>query len=122
VCEKRGILPKAFACMRSSALPLSHTTTRTEAVTLLRLARLLNFMKSLIDNGIPLPESSAADVRIDNPADRIAAGRQLLQKFLNDGRIKGVTPEGTVFDHVVSAKLTRQFLEGLRSATLRGSR
>ena len=122
LCKERGILPKAFACMRSSALPLSHTTTRTEAVTLLRLARLLNFMKSLIDSGIPLPEASAAAIRIDDPADRIATGRQLLQRFLHDGRIKGVTPEGAVFDHAVSEELTRLFLAGLTSVSLRGSR
>jgi anaerobic magnesium-protoporphyrin IX monomethyl ester cyclase len=122
LCEEHGILPPTFACIRSSALPLSHTTTRIETVTVLRLARLLNFMKSLIDNGIPLPEASAADIRINDPADRVATGRQLLQKFLYDGRMRGVTPEGSVFDHVVSEKLTRLFLEGLKSVSLRGSR
>ena len=33
--------------MRSTALPVSDTTTRTDSITLLRLGRILNFFKSL---------------------------------------------------------------------------
>ncbi|MGD9192567.1 MAG: radical SAM protein, partial [Desulfobacterales bacterium] len=49
ICKKLGLLPLDFICMRSAALPLSHTTKRTEAITLLRLGRLLNFLKYQID-------------------------------------------------------------------------
>ncbi|MCX5882316.1 MAG: radical SAM protein [Deltaproteobacteria bacterium] len=52
LCIQLGILPKHQSLMRSSALPLSHTTSRIESVTLMRLGRLLNFIKSLIDQGL----------------------------------------------------------------------
>ncbi len=52
LCGRLGILPEHLSLMRSSTLPLSHTTSRIESVTLMRLGRLLNFMKSLIDQEI----------------------------------------------------------------------
>jgi radical SAM superfamily enzyme YgiQ (UPF0313 family) len=122
LCEKLGVLPKAFSSMRSSALPLSHTTTRKEAVTLLRLARLLNFIKSLLDMGVPLPDPSPAKIRIENSNNRIETGIQLLKTFLHNGKICGVTPEGKVFEHIISARLSRRFLCGLKSGGVRGSR
>ncbi len=121
LCEKYDLLPAGFSCLRSSALPLSHTTTRKEAVTVLRLARILNFMKSLLDKEIPLPNASSAAIRINDPANRLDTGKQLLSKFLADGKICGVTPEGEVFDHHISEKLSRQFLAGLVSIEIRGS-
>jgi radical SAM superfamily enzyme YgiQ (UPF0313 family) len=39
LCAAMGLLPKNFSGMRSSALPLSHTTTRKDSITLLRLSR-----------------------------------------------------------------------------------
>ena len=108
--------------MRSSALPLSHTTGRKEAATLLRLARILNFMKSLLDKGIPIPEASSADIRIDSPAGRIDIGQQLVGKFLNDGRIRGVTPQGEVYDHLISKRVSREFVAGLAKIRLMGTR
>ena len=100
LCEKHGLLPDHFSCMRSSALPLSHTTSRKEAATLLRLARILNFIKSLLDTGTPIPDASPARIRSDNLDNRIEIGKQLIGKFLNDGRIRGVTPPGEVYDHL----------------------
>jgi anaerobic magnesium-protoporphyrin IX monomethyl ester cyclase len=108
--------------MRSSALPLSHTTARDEAVTVLRLARILNFMKSFLDRGIPIPEACATKIRLENPDDRIETGKQLLAEFLDDGRIRGITPEGRIFEHRISAELTASFLSGLASIKVRGSR
>jgi hypothetical protein len=102
-------------------LPLSHTTTREEAVTVLRLARILNFMKSLLDKKIPLPHASSAAPRINDPDDRLDTGRQLLSKFLAEAKICGVTPEGEVFDHQICEKLSRRFLQGLTTITVRGS-
>ncbi|MBT8367908.1 MAG: B12-binding domain-containing radical SAM protein [Deltaproteobacteria bacterium] len=121
LCEKLNLLPHNFSCLRSSALPLSHTTTRKEAVTVLRLARILNFMKSLIDGKMSLPDASAAKIRINDPAARHATGKQLLGKFLADGKICGVTPDGDIFEHHISEKLSRQFLAGLASIDIRGS-
>jgi hypothetical protein len=113
-CEKSGILPPEFSCMRSSALPLSHTTSRLESVTLLRLGRILNFMKSLLDRDSRIPEPS------NTPEDRIESGKQLLQHFLHDGKIRGTTPDGTVFEHRIAEHLTKQFLEGIKKIHLRG--
>jgi anaerobic magnesium-protoporphyrin IX monomethyl ester cyclase len=56
-CRRLGILPDSFVQMRSSAFPLDHTTSRVQAVTLMRLCRILNFMKHLADQGIVLPAS-----------------------------------------------------------------
>ena len=122
LCEKLNLLPRNFSCLRSSALPLSHTTTRKEAVTVLRLARILNFMKSLIDGKIPLPVASTAKIRLNDPIDRHTTGRQLLGKFLADGKICGVTPDGEIFDHHICQQLSRQFLAGLASIDIRGSK
>jgi radical SAM superfamily enzyme YgiQ (UPF0313 family) len=122
LCKNLGILPDHFSCMRSSALPLAHTTGRKEAVTVLRLARILNFMKSLIDQKIGISkDESPADIRITEPADRLETSKRLLSKFLGDGKIRGVTPEGKVFEHLISRKLSRSFLTGLAAIALRGS-
>jgi anaerobic magnesium-protoporphyrin IX monomethyl ester cyclase len=122
LCKNLNILPEHLSCMRSSALPLSHTTARDEAVTVLRLARILNFMKSFLDRGIPIPEACATKIRLENPDDRIETGKQLLAEFLDDGRIRGITPEGRIFEHRISAELTASFLSGLASIKVRGSR
>ena len=109
--------------MRSSALPVAHTTNRQEAVTVLRLARILNFMKSLIDTGIGVTmDATPGEFRINNPADRMETSRRLLSEFLNDGKIRGVTPQGEVFEHLIAEKLTDAFLTGLAAVDLRGSR
>jgi hypothetical protein len=122
LCKNLGILPDHFSCMRSSALPLAHTTGRKEAVTVLRLARILNFMKSLIDQGIGITkDESPGDIRITDPADRMETSMRLLSKFLYDGKIRGVTPEGKVFEHLISRKLSHSFLTGLAAIDLRGS-
>jgi len=108
--------------MRSSALPIAHTTGRKEAVTVLRLARILNFMKSLIDTGTCISmDATPGEIRIHNPADRMEMSRRLLSKFLHDGKIRGVTAEGEVFEHLISEKLTKAFLTGLAAIDLRGA-
>lgn len=120
LCEKLGILPAHFSCMRSSALPLSHTTTRLETVTLLRLGRILNFMKYLLDKGEMIPEPMPPLTSIENTDDRIETGKLLLQRFLYDGKIRGVTSNGEVFEHNVAKHLTNMFLDGLKSLRIRG--
>ncbi|MGD9044317.1 MAG: radical SAM protein [Desulfobacterales bacterium] len=120
LCAAMGLLPKTFSCMRSSALPLSHTTTRREAITLLRLSRIVNFMKSIVDSGRALPDPAPPTDSIPNANDRNDAGRQLLQFFLYDGIIRGVSPDGEVFDHEISLKLSKKFLAGLKSIKIKG--
>lgn len=46
-CARAGLFSDHFSLMRATAVPISDTTTRDESVTLLRLGRILNFMKSL---------------------------------------------------------------------------
>ena len=50
VCATADLLPASPRCWRSTALPIDHTTRRSESATLLRLARLLNFMKACVDD------------------------------------------------------------------------
>ena len=119
-CEKSKLLPSHFACMRSAALPLSHTTTRLESATLLRLGRILNFIKSLIDRGFPIPAPLPATVEIDPTHNRLESGKKLLQYFLYDGKIRGVTKDGNVFEHCIDIPLAIEFLEGLKSVHIRG--
>jgi radical SAM superfamily enzyme YgiQ (UPF0313 family) len=120
LCASLGLLPLDFSGMRSSALPISHSTTRKESVTLLRLSRIINFMKSLIDGGQSLPDPAPATACIPNPNDRNNAGRQLLQFFLYDGIIRGVGPDGDVFEHEIDLKLSKKFLAAIKSIRIRG--
>jgi radical SAM superfamily enzyme YgiQ (UPF0313 family) len=122
LCQKHGLLPDHFSGMRSSALPVSHKTNRKEAVTLLRLARILNFMKSLLDTETPIPDASPAKIRSDNLDNRIEIGKQLIGKFLDDGRIRGVTPQGEIYDHLISDSVSREFVAGLGKINLKGTR
>jgi radical SAM superfamily enzyme YgiQ (UPF0313 family) len=122
LCQDHNLLPADFSRLRSSALPLSHTTSRREAVTLLRLARILNFMKFLLDQEIGFPDANPGEIQIHDPSDRLSAGQQLLSRFLADGKICGATTQGKVFEHHISERLSRQFLEGLASIEIRGTK
>nr|WP_319393884.1 hypothetical protein [uncultured Desulfobacter sp.] len=49
--------------MHSTVFPVEDTTSRLEAVTLLRLARILNFLKSCVEpNGVLHDALSAGDI------------------------------------------------------------
>jgi radical SAM superfamily enzyme YgiQ (UPF0313 family) len=119
--EVLRILPSHFSLMRSSALPISHTTTRDESMTLLRLVRILNFMKSLVDQGASLPDPLPFEkVDMENVHERTERGKRLLQGFLYDGQIRGVTPDGEVFEHKAAIELAKKFIEGLKAIRIRG--
>ena len=122
LCAKLKILPEHFSCMRSSALPLSHTTSRLQTLTMLRLGRILNFMKSLLDMGRPIPASLPAKAEIENIRDRIEIGKRLLQYFLDDGKIRGVSTSGKIFEHYIDIPLAHQFLAELKTVDIRGSK
>ncbi|MGD9081359.1 MAG: radical SAM protein [Desulfobacterales bacterium] len=122
LCASLGLLPQNFAGMRSSALPLSHSTTRKESVTLLRLSRIINFMKSLVDSGLTLPSPVRATGTITTLIDRREVGRRLLQFFLYDGIIRGVSPDGKLFEHEIDLELCKKFLAGLKSNKIKGCR
>jgi len=121
LCSQLNILPDTFSLMRSSALPLSHTTTRMESITLLRLGRILNFIKLLNDKGVNIPDASMNNGLFWNLEDRMETGLKLLQMFLNDGKIRGITPEGDVFEHRISSELSKKFIQRLRGIHVRGT-
>ena len=108
--------------MRSSALPLSHTTTRKEVVTLVRLGRILNFMKYLTDLDTAPSADSIPCASVKQGDTRIQIGRKLLQMFLKDGKIRGATPNGQIFEHNISIPLTRRFIQNLEHIRIRGTR
>ncbi len=111
-----GILPEHFSLMRSSVLPVSHTTTRKEAITLLRLGRILNFMKSLTDRNRAIPEKQIYNDGVkDIKNNRQEAGLKLLQWFMHDGLIRGITPDGDVYTHKASKRLSNQFLKHIQT-------
>ena len=114
LCAARGLLPGNPMRMRSSALPVDHSTSRLEAVTLLRLGRILNFMKQLQGRGEQLPRPTLPAARVDAARlDRQALGRRLLSWFFKDGQIRGVTPQGEVYAHLGASGLCREFLGGM---------
>ena len=117
------LLPKEISLFRASTLPISHTTSRIESVTLMRLARIINFIKELIDQGrtIPAPmEFTPKKISLD--LDRMKTGECLLSGFLNDGKIRGVTVGDEVYQHLVDETLTREFLSRLKHITVIGTR
>jgi anaerobic magnesium-protoporphyrin IX monomethyl ester cyclase len=121
LCGRLGILPEHLSLMRSTALPLSHTTSRLESVTLMRLGRLLNFMKALTDQKIDFQTEAAGGSNRRPPAEnRQESGIRLLQMFLTDGKIRGIDPDGRIYEHEVSLELTRRFREGLRAIKIKG--
>ena len=110
LCVAKGLLPESYAQMRASALPLDHTTTRTEAVTLLRLARIINFMKKLVGQGERLPQPRKATSKLPQQLDSNLLGRELISNFLYDGKIRGVDATGSVYEHLTAMHLTMAFL------------
>lgn len=121
-CRAKNILPGSFSLMRSSALPLSHTTTRKDVVTLLRLGRILNFMKYLADLETAPSGASIQRASLKQEGNRIQIGRKLLRMFLNDGKIRGITPDGQIFEHNISIPLTHRFIQNLKNIRIRGTR
>jgi radical SAM superfamily enzyme YgiQ (UPF0313 family) len=120
-CRTLGLLPESLARLRATALPLDHTTRPEESATLLRLGRIVNFMKHLVDRGIDPGAAPPEDDPARDPASRrLAAGRRLLAAFLADGRIRGMTPEGELFEHRASRPLVERFIGGLRTIRVRG--
>jgi hypothetical protein len=120
-CEAAGLLPDTPLGWRSTALPIDGTTRRMESQTLLRLARLLNFMKHCVDlqDEYPFPDPSIYDGRrLAGP--RADMGRQLVSWFLADGILRGIDPNGAVFVHPSSAWLTRAFWQAIQRLPLRG--
>ena len=120
-CQNHDLLPPSFGLMRATALPVSHGTDRRQTVTLMRLGRILNFMKAMLDQGRGLPPPAPVPRRIDIGEDRLSIGRKLLAAFLRDGAIYGADTDGRIYDHHIDHGLTRRFMQGLNKITLRGA-
>jgi radical SAM superfamily enzyme YgiQ (UPF0313 family) len=121
LCNAHKILPGSYSLMRSTAFPVSHTTLRKQAVTILRLGRIVNFMKYLIDNGHAIPEPSRCPKTDISPTDRIEAGKKLLAMFLYDGMIRGINRNGDIYEHKICEDTAGAFLEGLKRTEVRGT-
>jgi len=119
-CREIGVLPTSFARMRATALPIDQRTSRTDSVTLLRLGRILNFMKRLATGDEPLPRPAPVASTIVLSLTRQEIGRRLLAAFLLDGGIRGVDNDGNVYAHLISTDLCRRFLSGLKRRSVLG--
>ncbi len=121
LCASENLLPENFSQMRSSAFPLDSTTSRVQAVTLVRLSRILNFLKAVMDETGKIPAPAPfSEYEQNKPFDRHAVSKKLVQAFLYDGRIRGVTPEGQVFFHLTDENLTQKFIKKIRNIRVRG--
>jgi len=120
-CQQRGFLPERFDLMRATALPLDQRTSRLESITLLRLGRILNFMKALQDQGGPVSiRHMASPGELPDTTDRTAVGIWLLQDFFRSGIIRGLSPEGRIFEHKTAPSLVRMFIDGIRNMDVQG--
>lgn len=125
-CAAFGLLPETLSRLRSTALPISDTTSRQDSITLLRLSRILNFFKSLdlsereaalrvaakpCPQPLPerLPVAGRGGEAKHHAASRREAGKTLLGIFLQGGGICGLSPDGRLFRHRVSDSLCREF-------------
>ncbi len=108
-----GVLPPHLSLMRSSALPLNQMMNRGKTATLLRLSRIINFIKSLQEDRIALPAPKPFyNLDLSTYSEREERGLLLLSWFFYDGVIRGITPEGKVYEHPTALDLTRKFLQG----------
>ncbi|MCF8091052.1 MAG: B12-binding domain-containing radical SAM protein [Desulfotignum sp.] len=117
-CRTLSILPENFSLMRATAFPLDHTTSRLQSVTLLRLCRILNYMKHLADKGsaLPVPRPPPGRGSLFDPASgRVSISEQLLQWFLYDAAIRGVDKTGQVYVHKTDPGLCQAFTAAVQS-------
>jgi len=120
-CEKNHMMPEHFSLMRSTAFPITDTTSRVEAVTLLRLSRIVNFMKQLMDTKQNIPESKPfVDQKKTACKDRQTISEEILQWFLHDGKIRGVSPDGEIYTHITDNDLTRKFIQQIKTIPIAG--
>jgi hypothetical protein len=120
LCARLGCLPTSLTRLRSSALPVDHTTSRLQAATLLRLGRLVNFIKALIDGGDALPPPAACPPRVDPKMERQEMGRVLVAGFLADQMVRGIDPEGRVYRQPVDCHLCDCFHQEMQGRRIFG--
>jgi hypothetical protein len=127
LCETHELLPNDFTLMRSTAFPVVDATSRLEAVTLLRLARILNFLKSCVDQHGVLPDTldiceiAAQENTCHENMDRGQASTILIQMFLTDAIPRGMDHQGRIYRHSHSIDLCQTFIEKLKTIRLCGA-
>ena len=111
IAKKNNLLPEKYSLMRASTIPFNHLTSRLDSITILRLNRILNFMKYLvkIKEKIPEPEPFSYNF-IFNELNRIETGKILLKWFLFDGKIRGISESGKIFEHNINNNLSDIFI------------
>jgi hypothetical protein len=121
ICQASDLLPASPLSWRSTALPLDHTPCREASLTLLRLARMLNFMKQCVDETghLPTPEPIPRNAH-HLAGSRGDIGHQLVRWFLNDGIMRGVQKDGKLFVHPTDTRSTRAFIKGLEATGVCG--
>jgi hypothetical protein len=122
VCQASDRLPASPLSWRSTALPFDQTPGREASLTLLRLARMLNFMKLCVDETghLPTPEPIPRHTH-HLSGSRFDNGHRLVRWFLNDGIIRGVQKDGKIVAHSTDTRLTRAFIRGLETIAVRGA-
>ncbi|PIE61375.1 MAG: B12-binding domain-containing radical SAM protein [Desulfobacterales bacterium] len=119
LCKQNRLLPHHFTLMRGTAFPVADTTSRLEAVTLLRLARILNFLKSYKGQhgGLPKALNTSEIIELENRChgkmDRYTASVLLIRMFLADAIPRGMDHEGRIYHHPHSMDLCKKFIQGL---------
>jgi len=108
---ENNALPQEFSLMRSSAVPVSDTTDRLQSLTLLRLGRLVNFVKELKRQKISVEPKLLEITTCVDPSNRLENGRALAQSFFHDGHIRGVDKDGKIYEHDVDRSLCQRFVE-----------
>ena len=88
---------------------------------MLRLARLLNFAKSLLDQGEGLPTPAPLAPGVITAADRRDLGRRLLAAFLHDGILRGADQTGRWWPQPAAIGLADRFRRAMRQVPIRGS-
>jgi len=120
--KRIGILPMDTSLFRSSAIPLSHSTSRLQSVTLMRFSRIINFMKHLIDNERELrPPVRIVEEKISSSIDRQSVGEYLLSSFFADAGIRGVSSDDRIYLHTIDKALSEKFLARLKTITVKGA-
>jgi len=121
ILNDKRILPDTFSLMRSSALPFNDSTSRLEATTLLRISRIINYLKHLVDISGKIPDPEAFLGRRTLPVmGREKVSQKLFQWFLNDGKIRGVTDAGQIYDHLSDDQLVEKFIKELKTISIKG--
>lgn len=112
--KEAGMLPASFRLMRSSAMSLSTENDRIRTATIMRLGRILNFIKGLDEKHFSLlnPEKIDGNVRFEFQ-DRTMAGIGLLNSFFFDQKIRGLDRNGNVYEHKSSRDLCQRFISGI---------